>query len=102
MLQTLATNVESGVIPLSLVVVNMTDQNDEFYKYNQAVFDQGDRSEIMDYKWNCTLTFYKSGVDSGITITAPDGYSSIQISLQGTSSLGYPIKNFEIYTGSNG
>lgn len=102
MLQTLATNVESGVIPLSLVVVNMTDQNDEFYKYNQAIFDQGDRSEIMDYKWNCTLTFYKSGVDSGVTITAPDGYSSIQISLQGTSSLGYPIKNFEIYTGSNG
>jgi len=77
MLQTLITNIESGAIPVSLAVVNMTDQNDEFFKYNQAIFDQGDRSEIMDYKWNCSLTFYKSGNDSGVTVTSPDGYSSI-------------------------
>lgn len=69
--------------------------------YSNAVFPASDKEVIMGSKFPCKITF-KSEIGTTV-IETPNGVDStngVSIGLQGTSSLSYNAKNYELYLGN--
>ena len=73
----------------------------DFKAFSTAIFSADQKGEIMDETFPCEIIFKNKLGES--LIRTPDGVSAsegVRIGLQGTSSLSYNAKNFELYMGN--
>lgn len=87
--------------PYPIVLVEETSNSPTLFEpYSTAIFSASDKIEVMGTKFPCKITYMDS--KGRVVISTPSGVSEnngVTISLQGTSSLSYNAKNFEIYMG---
>lgn len=87
--------------PYPIVLIEETSNSPTLFEpYSTAIFSASDKVEVMDKKFPIKVTYMDS--KGKIVITTPNGVSEnngVTIGLQGTSSLSYNAKNFEIYMG---
>lgn len=87
--------------PYPVVLIEETSNGPTLFEpYSTAIFSAADKVEIMDKKFPVKITYQDS--KGKVVITTPSGVSDengVSIGLQGTSSLSYNAKNFEIYMG---
>lgn len=87
--------------PYPIVLVEETSNSPTLFEpYSTAIFSASDKIEVMGTKFPCKITYMDS--KGRVVISTPSGVSEnngVAISLQGTSSLSYNAKNFEIYMG---
>lgn len=87
--------------PYPIVLVEETSNSPTLFEpYSTAIFSASDKVEVMGTKFPCKITYMDS--KGRVVISTPSGVSEnngVTISLQGTSSLSYNAKNFEIYMG---
>lgn len=87
--------------PYPIVLVEETSNSPTLFEpYSTAIFSASDKIEVMGTKFPCKITYMDS--KGRVVISTPSGVSEnngVTISLQGTSSLSYSAKNFEIYMG---
>lgn len=73
--------------------------------YSNAVFPASDRDKIMGTKFPCKITFRSElgttiiQTPAGVTENDELNRHGVRIGLQGTSSLSYNAKNYELYLG---
>ena len=87
--------------PYPVVLVEETSNSPTLFEpYSTAIFSASDKVEVMGKKFPVKITYQDS--KGKVVITTPSGVSEnngVSIGLQGTSSLSYNAKNFEIYMG---
>lgn len=87
--------------PYPIVLVEETSNSPTLFEpYSTAIFSASDKVEVMGKKFPVKITYQDS--KGKVVISTPSGVSKgngVSISLQGTSSLSYNAKNFEIYMG---
>lgn len=87
--------------PYPIVLVEETSNSPTLFEpYSTAIFSASDKVEVMGKKFPVKITYQDS--KGKVVITTPSGVSEnngVTIGLQGTSSLSYNAKNFEIYMG---
>lgn len=88
--------------PYPIVMVRETSNSPtDFKAFSTAIFTSEERHDIMDKTFPCEITF-KNKLGE-VLINTPDGVASsdgVRVGLQGTSSLSYNSKNFELYIGN--
>lgn len=88
--------------PYPIVLIRETSSSyTEFKAYSTAIFSAEQKEEIMSKTFPCEITF-KNKLGE-VLISTPNGVSAnngVRIGLQGTSSLSYNAKNFELYMGN--
>lgn len=91
----------SKSIPYPLVLIEETSTaSTEFEAYSTATFSSSDKDTVMNARFPCKITFTNS-IGSAV-IEKPSSVSDVngvKVGLQGTSSLSYNSKNYEIYMG---
>ena len=90
------------VTPYPVMLISETSPTwTDFKGYSSAVFGEGDKETVMGATFPCQITYIsKEGRE---TIITPEGVSAqegVRVGLQGTSSLSYNSKNYEIYMGN--
>ncbi len=87
--------------PYPIVLVEETSNSPTLFEpYSTAIFSASDKVEVMGTKFPVKITYQDS--KGKVVISTPSGVSEnngVAIGLQGTSSLSYNAKNFEIYMG---
>lgn len=87
--------------PYPIVLVEETSNSPTLFEpYSTAIFSASDKVEVMGKKFPIKMTYIDN--KGKVTIITPNGVSDengVTIGLQGTSSLSYNAKNFEIYMG---
>lgn len=87
--------------PYPIVLVEETSNSPTLFEpYSTAIFSASDKVEVMGKKFPIKMTYIDN--KGKVTIITPNGVSEangVTIGLQGTSSLSYNAKNFEIYMG---
>lgn len=87
--------------PYPIVLVEETSNSPTLFEpYSTAIFSASDKVEVMGKKFPVKITYQDS--KGKVVISTPSGVSEgngVSIGLQGTSSLSYNAKNFEIYMG---
>ena len=87
--------------PYPIVLVEETSNSPTLFEpYSTAIFSASDKVEVMGTKFPVKITYQDS--KGKVVISTPSGVSEgngVTIGLQGTSSLSYNAKNFEIYMG---
>ena len=87
--------------PYPIVLVEETSNSPTLFEpYSTAIFSASDKIEVMGKKFPVKITYQDS--KGKVVITTPSGVSEnngVSIGLQGTSSLSYNAKNYEIYMG---
>jgi len=88
--------------PYPLVMIReAANSPTEFKAFSTAIFSADQKGEIMDKTFPCEIVF-KNKLGEAL-IQTPNGVSAsngVRIGLQGTSSLSYNAKNFELYMGN--
>lgn len=102
LLSSLITALTQGEIEYPIVVINETAATSNFQRYSTATWTEGDG--VQKETFPCTIQYYNqlTGGSNPCIISTPDGVSAEngpRIGLQGTSSLTYNAKNFELYMG---
>lgn len=89
--------------PYSICKVEETSATTtEFKQYTSAIYSADKKDEIMSKTFPCKFTFINTL--GTCLVSTPSGVSSdngVSIGLQGTSSLSYMSKNFELYCGDS-
>jgi hypothetical protein len=87
--------------PYPIVMIRESSSSSTNFKaFSTAIFSSEQKEEIMSQTFPCEITF-KNKLGE-VLIKTPDGVSAsngVRIGLQGTSSLSYNAKNFELYMG---
>lgn len=87
--------------PYPIVLVEETSNSPTLFEpYSTAIFSASDKIEVMGKKFPVKITYIDN--KGKVIITTPSGVSDeegVCIGLQGTSSLSYNAKNFELYMG---
>jgi len=86
--------------PIILIRESSSSYTD-FKAFSTAIFSADQKGEIMDRTFPCEIVF-KNSLGEAL-IRTPDGVSAsngVRVGLQGTSSLSYNAKNFELYMGN--
>ena len=88
--------------PYPIVMIRETSTSPTNFKaYSTATFTEEDKEKVMNATFGCKVTFSNRFGEETIS-TPSNGVSEIngvRIGLQGTSSLSYNAKNFELYMG---
>lgn len=88
--------------PYPIVLIEETSNSPTLFEaYSTAIFSAADKGTIMDQKFPCKITYQDN--KGKVVISTPSGVNTtmgVNIGLQGTSSLSYNAKNFEIYMGA--
>ena len=88
--------------PYPIVMVRETSNSPtDFKAFSTAIFSAEEKEEIMSRVFPCEISFKNKLGDT--LIKTPEGVSAangVRIGLQGTSSLSYNAKNFELYMGN--
>ena len=87
--------------PYPLVLIEETSSSSTLFEaYSTAIFSASEKETIMSKKFPVKITY--TDQTGRILISTPSGVNvdnGVSIGLQGTSSLSYNAKNFEIYMG---
>lgn len=96
---TLVENMEN-VTPYPIVLVSETSASSNFEDYTQYIYDEGNKDVIMSAKFPVNIKYHDKLNTTGLDITTQNGATEgPSISLQGTSSLTYNSKGYELYMG---
>lgn len=99
--RTLYGSISNGT-PYPLVLIKETSSNNTlFERYSSAIWgDAANKDEIINTTFPCSITYTtKNGECTVSTPSGVDANKGTRIGLQGTSSLSYNSKNYEIYMG---
>ncbi len=87
--------------PYPIVMIRESSSSSTNFKaFSTAIFSSDQKEEIMSQTFPCEITF-KNKLGE-VLIKTPDGVAAsdgVRVGLQGTSSLSYNAKNFELYMG---
>ena len=87
--------------PYPLVLIEETSSSSTLFEaYSTAIFSASEKETIMSKKFPVKITY--TDQTGRVLISTPSGVNvdnGVSIGLQGTSSLSYNAKNFEIYMG---
>ena len=96
--QTLISRIDN-VYPI--VLIEETSESPTLFKaYSTAIFSAGEKESVMGTTFPVKITY--TDVTGTVNIQTPAGVSStngVRVGLQGTSSLSYTSKNYELYIG---
>lgn len=96
---TLVENMENTT-PYPIVLISETSASSNFEDYTKYIYDEGNKEVIMSAKFPITIKYHDKLNTTGLDIATQNGASEgPSISLQGTSSLTYNSKNYELYLG---
>lgn len=100
LLSTLRAALADSKIPYPIVVINQLTPNSDFFGITQAQFPENQREQVTgeNYRYPISMDYYTMGSTSAIHISNED---RMKISIQGTSSLQFVSKNYEIYMGKD-
>lgn len=100
LLSTLRAALADSKIPYPIVVINQLTPNSNFYGTTQAQFSEDQKYIVTgeEYRYPINMDYYTMGNSSAIRIS---NESRMKISIQGTSSLQFVSKNYEIYMGKD-
>ena len=87
-------------IPYPIVVVNQSNADSNFLGITESKFNEDLKETVMSSRFPITIDYYTMGNATPTRIENPSG-TGMQIGIQGTSSLRYNSKNYEIYMGQN-
>lgn len=94
--------IENKVTPYPLVLIEETSPSSTLFEaYSTAIFSASEKETIMSAQFPVKITYTDS--TGNTNIITPNGVNSengVRVGLQGTSSLSYNAKNFEIYMGN--
>lgn len=86
--------------PYPVVLITETSPTSKFEEYTQYVYEEGNKAEIMANTFPVSIKYHDKYNTSGLDIVTPAGATEgVRIGLQGTSSLTYTSKNYELYLG---
>ena len=87
--------------PYPLVLIEETSASTTLFEaYSTAVFSASEKETIMAAQFPVKITYIDTtGRADIITPTGVNSANGVRIGLQGTSSLSYNAKNFELYMG---
>ena len=104
----LIAQMKENMTPYPVVLIEETSTSPTMFEiYNAAVFAASQKDKIMGETFPCTITYTDTN-NREVVIKTPDGSGGspavssdkgVRIGLQGTSSLSYNAKNFELYMG---
>lgn len=100
LLATLRTALADSKIPYPIVVINQKSDDANFFGITQAQFSEDQKAIITseDYRYPIYIDYYTMG---NATATRIENSDRMKISIQGTSSLQFFSKNYEIYMGTD-
>jgi hypothetical protein len=83
-----------------IVVVSETSSVSDFEYYNSHVFSEDMKETVMGTSFPITVKYYDTYNTTGLDIITPSGVTNgVSIALEGTSSLTYMSKGYELYMG---
>lgn len=96
--QTLVSRVDSTY---PILLIEETSSSPTLFKaYSTAIFSASEKGTIMDTTFSAKFTY--TSTEGTVVVTTPQNVSAdkgVRIGLQGTSSLSYNAKNYELYIG---
>lgn len=96
---TLVDNMEIDT-PYPILLLTETSTSSRFEEYAQYIYEEGNKEAIMAETFPVNIKYHDKYNTSGLDIVTPDGaLEGVRVGLQGTSSLTYTSKNFELYLG---
>ena len=87
-------------IPYPIVVVNQLDPDSNFLGITESKFNEDLKETVMSSRFPINIDYYTMGNQNPIKIENISG-TRMSIGIQGTSSLRYNSKNYEIYMGQD-
>lgn len=100
LLNSLISALAESRIPYPIVVINQTSSDSNFLGITEAKFNEDLKETVMASRFPITMDYYTMGNATPIRIDNPVG-TGMSIGIQGTSSLRYNSKNYEIYMGQD-
>ena len=100
LLSTLRAALADSKIPYPIVVINQLTANSNFYGTTQAQFSEDQKAIVtgQEYRYPINMDYYTMG---NAVATRISNQERMLISIQGTSSLQFVSKNYEIYMGAD-
>ena len=83
-----------------IVVVNQNSSDSNFLGITESKFNEDLKETVMGSRFPITIDYYTMGNATPTRIENTSG-NGMSIGIQGTSSLRYNSKNYEIYMGQN-
>lgn len=87
-------------IPYPIVVINQTTADSNFLGITESKFNEDLKETVMASRFSINMDYYTMGSATPIRIQN-NGNDGMKIGIQGTSSLRYNSKNYEIYMGQD-
>lgn len=100
LLNSLISALAESRIPYPIVVINQTSSDSNFLGITESKFNEDLKETVMGSRFPITMDYYTMGNQTPIRIENPVG-TGMSIGIQGTSSLRYNSKNYEIYMGED-
>ena len=101
LLSSLITALAESRIPYPIVVINQTTSDSNFLGVTESKFNEDLKNTVMSYRFPISMDYYTMGNTAPVRIQNNNGDNGMRIGIQGTSSLRYNSKNYEIYMGQN-
>lgn len=100
LLNSLVSALAESRIPYPIVVVNQLESDSNFLGITEAKFNEDLKQTVMNSRFSINIDYYTMGNQTPIRIENTVG-TGMKIGIQGTSSLRYNSKNYEIYMGQD-
>lgn len=100
LLSSLVNALAESRIPYPIVVVNQLESDSNFLGITEAKFNEDLKQTVMNSRFPINIDYYTMGNLTPTRIENTTG-TGMQIGIQGTSSLRYNSKNYEIYMGQD-
>lgn len=86
--------------PYPIIMITETSPTSKFEDYSSYIYEEGNKDEIMAQTFPVNIKYHDKYNTAGLDIITPVGATEgVRIGLQGTSSLTYTSKNYELYMG---
>ena len=100
LLNSLVSALAESRIPYPIVVINQLESDSNFLGITEAKFNEDLKETVMASRFSINMDYYTMGNQTPVRIENTSG-RGMQIGIQGTSSLRYNSKNYEIYMGED-
>lgn len=100
LLNSLVSALAESRIPYPIVVVNQLEPDSNFLGITESKFNEDLKQTVMNSRFSINIDYYTMGNQTPTRIENTLG-TGMRIGIQGTSSLRYNSKNYEIYMGED-
>ena len=100
LLNSLVSALAESRIPYPIVVVNQLEADSNFLGITESKFNEDLKETVMNSRFSINIDYYTMGNQTPTRIQNQSG-TGMSIGIQGTSSLRYNSKNYEIYMGQD-